>query len=140
MWHARPPPPFMANAILNFHFDFPHTSLNKDEYLCYHFCVAPCISSLRWKIVQEGVNFNFSKKIAGVLFFCILVSSPSRSNQSYIKGHKKLCSCHSLPVIDAEKKTNGKDWKKAAIENLGNQDYPHAVNQLKVKDRELQGN
>ena len=21
------PPPFMANAILNFHFDFPHTSL-----------------------------------------------------------------------------------------------------------------
>ena len=31
MWHSRPvstPPPFMANAILNFHFDFPHTSLS----------------------------------------------------------------------------------------------------------------
>ena len=30
MWHSRPPrdpPPFMANAILNFHFDYPHTSL-----------------------------------------------------------------------------------------------------------------
>ena len=30
MWHSRPPrdpPPFMANAIINFHFDFPHTSL-----------------------------------------------------------------------------------------------------------------
>ena len=30
MWlsrHPRDPPPFMANAILNFHFDFPHTSL-----------------------------------------------------------------------------------------------------------------
>ena len=30
MWHSRPPrdpPPFMANAILNFHFDFPHPSL-----------------------------------------------------------------------------------------------------------------
>ena len=32
MWHSRPPrdpPPFMANAILNFHFDFPHPSLIK---------------------------------------------------------------------------------------------------------------
>ena len=31
MWHSRPvstPPPFMANAILNFHFDFLHTSLS----------------------------------------------------------------------------------------------------------------
>merc|ERR1712209_68790 len=31
MWHLRPPrdpPPFMANAILNFHFDYWHTSLN----------------------------------------------------------------------------------------------------------------
>ena len=31
MWHSRPPrdptPPFMANAILNFHFDYWHTSL-----------------------------------------------------------------------------------------------------------------
>ena len=27
MWHSRPPP-FMANAILNFHFDFPHPSLS----------------------------------------------------------------------------------------------------------------
>ena len=26
MWHSRPPP-FMANAILNFHFDYWHTSL-----------------------------------------------------------------------------------------------------------------
>jgi len=38
---------------------------------------------------------------------------------------------HKLSVIDAEKKTNGKDWKKAAIENLGNQDYPHSVNYQK---------
>ena len=32
MWHSRPPrdpSPFMANAILNFHFDFPHTSLSR---------------------------------------------------------------------------------------------------------------
>ena len=31
MWHSRPPrapsPPFMANAILNFHFDYLHPSL-----------------------------------------------------------------------------------------------------------------
>ena len=31
MWHSRPPrdpPPFMANTILNFHFDYLHTSLS----------------------------------------------------------------------------------------------------------------
>ena len=28
MWHSRPPPPFMANAILNFHFDYLITSLS----------------------------------------------------------------------------------------------------------------
>ena len=30
MWHSRPPrdpPPFLANTILNFHFDYLHTSL-----------------------------------------------------------------------------------------------------------------
>ena len=26
---SSPPPPFMANAILNFHFDFPGTSLKR---------------------------------------------------------------------------------------------------------------
>ena len=33
MWHSRPPrdpaPPFMANAILNFHFDFLNPSLSE---------------------------------------------------------------------------------------------------------------
>ena len=32
MWHLRPPrdpaPPFMANTILNFHFDYLNTSLS----------------------------------------------------------------------------------------------------------------
>ena len=28
MWHSRPPPPFMANTILNFHFDYLHPSLS----------------------------------------------------------------------------------------------------------------
>ena len=35
MWHSRPPrdpPAFMANAILNFHFDYLHTSLNWTTY------------------------------------------------------------------------------------------------------------
>ena len=30
---SRPPPPFLANAILNFHFDFPHTSLITKNFL-----------------------------------------------------------------------------------------------------------
>ena len=29
MWHSRPRPPFMANAILNFHFDYWNTSLTR---------------------------------------------------------------------------------------------------------------
>ena len=32
----RPPPPFMANAILNFHFDFLHTSLTSNERDLYN--------------------------------------------------------------------------------------------------------
>ena len=35
MWHSRPPrdsPPFMANTILNFHFDYPHPSLRRLAY------------------------------------------------------------------------------------------------------------
>ena len=35
MWHSRPPqdpPPFMANAILNFHFDFLTTSLRVTDW------------------------------------------------------------------------------------------------------------
>ena len=29
MWHSRPPP-FMANTILNFHFDYLHPSLSNN--------------------------------------------------------------------------------------------------------------
>ena len=31
---SRPPPPFMANAILNFHFDYWHTSLTNEQKWC----------------------------------------------------------------------------------------------------------
>ena len=46
MWHSRPPrdpPPFMANAILNFHFDFLHPSLSSKQ------CMATC-----WQSVVGG--------------------------------------------------------------------------------------
>ena len=36
MWHSRPPrdpPPFMANALLNFHFDYWHPSLRETKSL-----------------------------------------------------------------------------------------------------------
>ena len=39
MWHSRPPPdppPFIANAILNFHFDYPHTSLICNDFHSNH--------------------------------------------------------------------------------------------------------
>ena len=35
MWHSRPPrdpPPFMANAILNFYFDYLTPSLSKERW------------------------------------------------------------------------------------------------------------
>ena len=32
----RDPPPFMADAILNFHFDFPHPSLNSKHAPLYN--------------------------------------------------------------------------------------------------------
>ena len=39
MWHSRPPrdphPPFMANAILNFHFDYWNTSLIDCQFDCF---------------------------------------------------------------------------------------------------------
>ena len=33
---SRPPPPFMANAILNFHFDFLHPSLMQIKPTSHH--------------------------------------------------------------------------------------------------------
>ena len=54
MWHSRPPrdpPPFMANAILNFHFDFPHTSL-----MCFFGSNDSCL-----------INYNKLQKAKGCL-------------------------------------------------------------------------
>ena len=42
MWHSRPPrapPPFMANAILNFHFDFLNPSLIGNIFLILRNCI-----------------------------------------------------------------------------------------------------
>ena len=40
---SRPRPPFMANAILNFHFDFLHTSLSlmSSQLKCQLFVLVP---------------------------------------------------------------------------------------------------
>ena len=43
MWHSRPPqdpPPFMANAILNFHFDYLNPSLSVVAARAVFSCVA----------------------------------------------------------------------------------------------------
>ena len=49
MWHSRPPrdrPPFMANVILNFHFDYWHPSLThgpRMDVICYsEVCIFFC--------------------------------------------------------------------------------------------------
>ena len=56
MWHSRPPrdpPPFMANAILNFHFDFLNPSLSKldkcEPGMCRQHCrLSICENWLSW--------------------------------------------------------------------------------------------
>ena len=52
MWHSRPPrdpPPFLANALLNFHFDFLHPSLS-------------------WKADQKAVIMQYEAFHSGVWF------------------------------------------------------------------------
>ena len=65
MWHPRPPrdpPPFMANAILNFHFDFLNTSLSSAH------CIVVVLKSWnhpksgQWwplKLEQEGIIIDY---------------------------------------------------------------------------------
>ena len=58
MWHSRPPrdpPPFMGNAILNFHFDFLNTSL------IYTPCPKPPISTY-YVLPESTVNSQLQKK------------------------------------------------------------------------------
>ena len=49
------PPPFMANAILNFHFDFPHPSL----------ILTPALDTRKHESIEEN---SFSMKPFGVSF------------------------------------------------------------------------
>ena len=58
----RPPPPFMANAILNFHFDFPGTSLIwgwRSRAVAQEAIVGPPLST----------SFKISSALGEVLFY-----------------------------------------------------------------------
>ena len=61
MWHSRPPPSFIANAILNFHFDYWHTSLR-----------APRSSALGERISRaeprEGEGWSTQSALGAQLF------------------------------------------------------------------------
>ena len=58
MWHSRPvstPPPFMANAILNFHFDFlnPSLTLNNMTTIFNHYYPQTLESAYRKYILPD---------------------------------------------------------------------------------------
>ena len=59
MWHSRPPrdpPPFMANAILNFHFDYLNPSLIENAQ---HLVISCHHDSFRFNNIFFSFNFKF---------------------------------------------------------------------------------
>ena len=66
MWHSRPPP-FMANTILNFHFDYRHTSLIITPNHCFY------LEGPAHDIVSSGVQSHW------------------KENWSKIRGHQLWC-------------------------------------------------
>ena len=59
------PPPFMANAILNFHFDFPHTSLSlKPEISFGGIRPKSASSSMRATSRTKGVRLTLAYVLA----------------------------------------------------------------------------
>ena len=58
------PPPFMANAILNFHFDFPHTSLILSKPKIKVLCSFPVLS-VQWRgFVESRCDFSNESRLA----------------------------------------------------------------------------
>ena len=92
------PPPFMANAILNFHFDFLHPSLNWFQWMVkmdphFHFASSYCqwtlIFILSPPIVTEGPKWTLNS-------FCLLLLSRRVQNGplthfvSFCQGGSKM--------------------------------------------------
>ena len=89
MWHWRPlrdPPPFMANAILNFHFDFLHPSLILYERGCGE----------RLKDITK-MKRHYSEKCP-IKLPCPTCSEPF-STQWQLKRHM---NCHTLDLMDVD--------------------------------------
>ena len=69
MWHSRPPrdphPPFMANTILNFHFDYLHPSLSlKKGFFLYNMLKGGVFYKIGWK-----EEFFLKKNLKGGVFY-----------------------------------------------------------------------
>ena len=67
---SRPPPPFMANAILNFHFDFPHPSLICQKSIfgstyskCYHFIFANILTMMTTIKILTKIHCTIGKAL-----------------------------------------------------------------------------
>ena len=58
---SRPPPPFMANAILNFHFDYLNPSLINFPFLTLPLAEKPLSSILRLPLLKKKFEMKESK-------------------------------------------------------------------------------
>ena len=73
MWHSRPPrepPPFMANAILNFHFDYLNPSLIKVEAGNEYDCT--------WNVKKRQKNSYWFRQIVVDSDYALITCNPLR--------------------------------------------------------------
>ena len=78
MWHSRPPrdpPPFMANAILNFHFDYLNPSLIRRRRIFSQRRRKKKQRKKRMKMFGEGKYFQRKKRLRFLLSEMYLLSN-----------------------------------------------------------------
>ena len=107
MWHSRPPrdpPPFMANAIFNFHFDFLNPSLSRTQHsgpLCLWQCFFDYLSttkSLFWSFSREDRKLN-----------CLKIYMHSNTG-SYLPTHLETSNYLTTATIITVMYTSTRPW------------------------------
>ena len=91
------PPPFIANAILNFHFDFPHPSLTSFDCVLILHPHAAATTSESIATTIDGGRYLQKKKQR--------VDGPQGLSQKFADNPSILTQCHKLNTIRV-------DWVK----------------------------
>ena len=117
MWHSRPvstPPPFMANAILNFHFDYLNPSLTYTPWVVpsWGWTVSRCERSLQshvhrlahWRANSENILWSTPPRIKeelfkiGVPWLAQQKSLSSKIMSGYLCPSKKIEALHHVKL------------------------------------------